>query len=105
MLASIERWLNDDVVIPLAPRAFIRKDAFFIRWEKWWIQGPSRRKSILLDENGWFGNLQWMRGLLPSCFKQNPVAGMVAGRRLFRVGSGRTGWAFVQWDWRWLFIR
>jgi len=31
------------------------------------------------------GNVQWARALLPSCFRSNPVAGIIAVRRLFRL--------------------
>jgi hypothetical protein len=31
------------------------------------------------------GNLQWARSLFLDCLRQNPVAGILAGRRLFRV--------------------
>ena len=79
-------WLNDDVVIPLTLRALfpqgvllypagevldkgIAKDA---------RDGP-RRQRILT------GNLQWAGYLLPDCFRRNPVAGLLAMRRLFRV--------------------
>jgi hypothetical protein len=38
-----------------------------------------RRKRLLM------GNMQWVSALLPSCLKRNPVAGVVAGRRIFRM--------------------
>lgn len=31
------------------------------------------------------GNLQWVKSLWPDCFRRNPVVGMVATRRLFRM--------------------
>jgi glycosyltransferase involved in cell wall biosynthesis len=81
-----QRWLNDDVVIPLIMRA-MNPDASII-YPVGEIQDMGvetdqfdlgRRKRMLL------GNLQWTRTLLPACMRMNPVAGMVAARRVFRM--------------------
>jgi len=79
-------WLNDDVVIPLKLRTLypegiiiypigIVRDAA-VRHDQLDI---GRRKRMVL------GNLQWVTGLLPDCLSTNPVAGIVAMRRLFRI--------------------
>jgi hypothetical protein len=79
-------WLNDDVVIPLTLRALYPKGVILYPVGEVWDAGIEphrldlgRRKRLLL------GNLQWVRALLPSCLRSNPVAGVVAVRRLFRV--------------------
>jgi hypothetical protein len=79
-------WLNDDVAIPLTLRALYPKNLILypvgmvfdegVRQDK---RALKRRARILL------GNLQWARSLLPVCFRQNPIAGTLALRRLFRV--------------------
>ncbi len=79
-------WLNDDVVIPLILRSLYPDGVIVypvgevqdagIQQEK---MDLARRKRMVL------GNLQWVRRLLPDCFRLNPVAGVIAGRRLFRV--------------------
>jgi glycosyltransferase involved in cell wall biosynthesis len=79
-------WLNDDVVIPLVLRML--HPAGVIRYPVGRMQDTAarteeldwaRRKRILV------GNLQWTRALLPGCLRQNPVAGILAARRLFRI--------------------
>ncbi|OGR89037.1 MAG: hypothetical protein A2992_04385 [Elusimicrobia bacterium RIFCSPLOWO2_01_FULL_59_12] len=79
-------WLNDDVVIPLTLRALYPKGVILYPVGEVRDAGVEqhqldlgRRKRLLI------GNLQWVRALLPSCLRRNPVAGVVAGRRLFRV--------------------
>jgi glycosyltransferase involved in cell wall biosynthesis len=79
-------WLNDDVVIPLGMRALFPDGVIVypaaevhdagVRND---ISDFARRKRMLA------GNLQWLRALWPSCFRMNPVAGMVAMRRFFRL--------------------
>jgi len=80
------QWLNDDVVIPLMMR--VHHPEGVILYPVGEVQDAGlvpnrmdlgRRKRLLL------GNLQWVRGLLLSSIKRNPVAGVMAGRRLFRV--------------------
>jgi hypothetical protein len=80
------RWLNDDVAIPLILRALYPDDLIVypvseiqdtgVRYD---VRGTARRARILT------GNLQWVVALLPFCFRRNPVAGVVALRRLFRI--------------------
>ena len=79
-------WVNDDVVIPLTLRALYPKGVILYPVGEVRDAGMEprrldfgRRKRLLL------GNLQWVRTLLPSYWRRNPVAGVVAGRRLFRV--------------------
>ena len=79
-------WVNDDVVIPLTLRALNPEGVILYPVGEVWDAGIKphqldlgRRKRLLI------GNLQWVGALLPSCIHRNPVAGMVAGRRLFRV--------------------
>jgi glycosyltransferase involved in cell wall biosynthesis len=80
------RWLNDDIVIPLALRASYPKGV--ILYPVGQIQDAGgkfdrldvgRRKRMLL------GNLQWTKALLPACFRMNRVAAWVALRRVFRI--------------------
>ena len=79
-------WLNDDVVIPLILRS-LNPDGVILYpvgevQDAGIQQGQMdlrRRKRMVL------GNVQWVRRLLPDCFRLNPVAGVVAGRRLFRL--------------------
>jgi cellulose synthase/poly-beta-1,6-N-acetylglucosamine synthase-like glycosyltransferase len=79
-------WLNDDVVIPLILRSLNPNG--IILYPVGEVQDTGieinkmdmgRRKRMLL------GNLQWAQKLWPDCVRRNPIAGMVAGRRLFRV--------------------
>jgi glycosyltransferase involved in cell wall biosynthesis len=79
-------WLNDDVVIPLTLRALYPKGVILYPVGEVRDAGVEqhqldlgRRRRLLL------GNLQWVRALLPSCLRRNPIAGLVAGRRLFRL--------------------
>src|ERR1035437_1571724 len=79
-------WLNDDVVIPLTLRALSPEGIILypvgqVRDAGAELDRPDlgRRRRILQ------GNLQWVRSLLWDSCRRNPVAGMVAGRRLFRV--------------------
>ena len=79
-------WLNDDVVIPLTLRTLYPDGVILYPVGEVQDAGVEllqldlgRRRRLAL------GNLQWVRGLLPSCLRRNPVAGVVAGRRLFRV--------------------
>jgi len=79
-------WLNDDVVIPLTLRALYPKGVILYPVGEVRDVGVEqhhldlgRRKRLLL------GNLQWVRALLPTYMRRNPVAGLVAGRRIFRV--------------------
>jgi hypothetical protein len=79
-------WVNDDVVIPLTLRALYPEGVILYPVGHVWDAGIKphqldlgRRKRLVM------GNLQWVRTLLPSCLRRNPVAGLVAGRRLFRV--------------------
>jgi hypothetical protein len=79
-------WLNDDVVIPLLVRALYPEGVILYpvgEIKDSGVQSDSmdvtRRKRILQ------GNLQWIRMLWPQCCRLNPVAGVVAVRRLFRV--------------------
>jgi glycosyltransferase involved in cell wall biosynthesis len=79
-------WLNDDVVIPLILRSLNPNGVILYPVGEVLDAGIlqdkmdlGRRKRLVL------GNLQWVRRLLPDCFRLNPVAGVVAGRRLFRV--------------------
>lgn len=79
-------WTNDDVVIPLMLRTLYPESIILypagtvsdggFTPDKLDLQ---RRRRMLL------GNLQWIKALLPRCFRRNPVAGMVAVRRLFRL--------------------
>jgi glycosyltransferase involved in cell wall biosynthesis len=80
------RWLNDDVVIPLMMRSVFPEGR--ILYPAGYVQDAgvskktptyARRKRMLL------GNLQWARIILPYSFRRNPVAGLIAMRRLFRV--------------------
>jgi hypothetical protein len=79
-------WVNDDVVIPLTLRAL--NPHGLIRYPVGEVSDSGietrkldlgRRKRLL------FGNLQWVQALLPSCLRQNPIAAIIAGRRVFRV--------------------
>jgi cellulose synthase/poly-beta-1,6-N-acetylglucosamine synthase-like glycosyltransferase len=81
-----QTWLNDDVVIPLMLRT-LNPDRVIsypigevfdlgVQHDK---PGLQRRRRILI------GNLQWAGSLLPRCFRMNPIAGLIAMRRLFRV--------------------
>lgn len=79
-------WINDDVVIPLTLRVLYPKGVILYPVGEVLDAGVKqhrldlgRRKRLL------FGNLQWVRALLPSTLRSNPVAGLVAGRRLFRM--------------------
>jgi hypothetical protein len=81
-----QQWFNDDVVIPLILRALNPNSV--IAYPVGQVQDAGvehdrldigRRKRMVL------GNLQWVTALLPACFRMNPVAGIVAVRRLFRV--------------------
>jgi len=87
-LASLgdTQWVNDDVVIPLTLRALNPQGVILYPVGEVRDAGVEqihldigRRKRLLL------GNLQWVSALLPSCLRRNPVAGMVAGRRVFRM--------------------
>ena len=80
------QWLNDDVVIPLTLRSLCPEG--IILYPVGQVQDAGvkhdrpdlgRRKRMLL------GNLQWVRSLLWDCCRRNPVAGVIACRRLFRV--------------------
>jgi len=80
------QWLNDDIVIPLVLRA-LNPDSVIV-YPVGQVQDTGalhdqldfgRRKRMLM------GNLQWTSALLPRCFRMNPVAGIVAVRRLFRI--------------------
>ncbi|MFA5976388.1 MAG: glycosyltransferase [Elusimicrobiota bacterium] len=79
-------WLNDDVVIPMVLRALYPDSV--ILYPVGMVQDAGaqqnrmdwgRRKRLLQ------GNLQWLRTLWPSCFRMNPIVGVMAGRRFFRV--------------------
>jgi glycosyltransferase involved in cell wall biosynthesis len=79
-------WVNDDVVIPLTLRALDPEGVILYPVGEVRDAGVQqhqldlgRRRRLLL------GNLQWVRTLLPPCIRRNPVAAVVAGRRLFRV--------------------
>lgn len=79
-------WLNDDVVIPLMLRSLYPDGVILYPVGEVSDVGIQtdrvdyrRRKRIL------FGNLQWVGGLLPYCLNRNPIAGIVAARRVFRV--------------------
>jgi len=87
-LASLgnTQWVNDDVVIPLTLRALNPQGVILYPVGEVRDAGIEqdqldlgRRKRLLL------GNLQWVSALLPSCLRRNPVAGVVAGRRVFRM--------------------
>lgn len=79
-------WVNDDVVIPLMlrtlhPDGVILYPVGEIRDAGLQVNtlDVGRRKRLLM------GNLQWLKTLWPCCFRQNPIVGIVAIRRLFRV--------------------
>src|ERR1035437_10046361 len=79
-------WLNAHVVIPLTLRALSPEGIILYPVGEVPDAGArhdqldlGRRRRMVL------GNLQWARSLLVDCFRRNPVAGVVAGRRLFRV--------------------
>ncbi len=79
-------WLNDDVVIPLTLRtlypqgkiAYPVGEVSDAGVEQHHLDIGRRRRMML-------GNLQWVKTLLPSYVMRNPVAALVAGRRLFRI--------------------
>ena len=80
------QWLNDDIVIPLMLRAMNPNGLILYPIGEVQDAGArndqldfGRRKRMLQ------GNLQWTLTLLPGCLRMNPVAGIVAGRRVFRI--------------------
>ena len=79
-------WLNDDVVIPFVLRSLYREGVILYpvgQVQDAGIRQDSmdfgRRKRMLR------GNIQWIKALWPDGFRLNPVAGIVAGRRFFRI--------------------
>jgi hypothetical protein len=80
------QWLNDDVVIPLTLRTLFPDGLIRYPVGKVWDAGVHPKEVDLARRDRLLkGNLQWVRGLLPDYFRRNPVAGMVALRRLFRM--------------------
>lgn len=84
-------WLNDDVVLPMLLRsAFPDKRIVYapsllvsdlvkpVRRAKPAGELVRRRRMVL-------GNVQWVREVLPALLRENPVAGLIALRRLFRI--------------------
>lgn len=79
-------WLNDDVVIPLTLRALFPDGLILYPVGEVWDAGLKTQELDLARRDRLLkGNLQWVRLLLPDYFRRNPVAGLVALRRLFRV--------------------
>ena len=79
-------WLNDDVVLPLVLRSLLPDGRILYPVGEISDVGAThdrldigRRRRMLL------GNIQWVRFLLAGVFERNPVAGLLASRRLFRV--------------------
>lgn len=93
LLAAIDQlgthaWLNDDVVIPLTLRGLFPDQS--IRYlphlkvsevPRPELRGPeiSRRKRMAR------GNVEWIRELWIPLWRQNPVAALIASRRVFRL--------------------
>jgi cellulose synthase/poly-beta-1,6-N-acetylglucosamine synthase-like glycosyltransferase len=78
-----KNYLNDDVVIPLMMRALNIESRFVYLKDtknKSDIKNEIRRRKRILE-----GNLQWIVGRFPEAAKLNPVVGLVAFRRVFRL--------------------
>ena len=81
------RWLNDDVVVPLVMRGLFPERAIrYLPKVSVYDSSPdhpgrqfTRRRRLVL------GNVQWMRTLLPSTWRSSAAVGTVALRRVFRV--------------------
>ncbi len=93
-LRSLPRanWLNDDVVIPLALRSQDPEARILYTTDLGVYDTPSdkgaekvaqkefgRRRRMVL------GNIQWIRGMLPTVWRRNAIAGVIAMRRVFRL--------------------
>lgn len=79
-------WLNDDVVIPLMVRSIYPQGVVLYPMGQVQDAGVrqdqvdfGRRRRILR------GNLQWVRSLWPMTFRLNPIAAVLATRRVFRL--------------------
>jgi glycosyltransferase involved in cell wall biosynthesis len=80
------RWMNDDVVIPLMLRTLCPEGMIHYPVGKVSDGGFKPYEVDLGRRNRMLqGNLQWAGALLPHCFRINPVAGLVAVRRIFRM--------------------
>jgi glycosyltransferase involved in cell wall biosynthesis len=85
------KWYNDDVVIPLTMRMlFPRKRIQYAAGiADFFSSVDGAERSIAAEKNArarmMFGNLQWIELLLPVCWRKNPLVGVIALRRLFRV--------------------
>lgn len=79
-------WLNDDVVIPLTLRALFPDSVVLYPAGEIFDEGiRTEGREIQRRQRIATGNLQWASHLLPDCFRRNPVAGLLAIRRLFRI--------------------
>ena len=79
-------WLNDDVVIPLTMRAMCSEGRILYPvGEVRDIGGRHDQMDLGRRRRMLQGNLQWVRALLPDCLRRNPVAGVIAVRRVFRI--------------------
>ncbi len=81
-----ERWLNDDVAIPFTLRALFPDGRIVYpasHVDDAGVEAQNmdlgRRRRMAL------GNCQWIRSLWLRCAGLNPVAGILAGRRIFRL--------------------
>jgi hypothetical protein len=80
-----DSWLNDDVVIPLVMRSIHPDGVILYPVGTIRDAGVKEKPDLARRRRMLLGNAQWIRALLPDCLRQNPVAGMLAFRRLFRV--------------------
>jgi glycosyltransferase involved in cell wall biosynthesis len=79
-------WLNDDVAIPLMLRALYPECLIvYPAGQVHDAGGKHHQLDLGRRERMLRGNLQWIVTLFPACFGLNPVAGMVALRRIFRL--------------------
>ncbi|HVO33647.1 MAG TPA: glycosyltransferase [Elusimicrobiota bacterium] len=79
-------WLNDDIVLPLALRAlYPEKRIIYPVGYVHDIGADARRLDVGRRKRMAAGNIQWIRLLWPKYARLNPVAGVLALRRIFRL--------------------
>jgi glycosyltransferase involved in cell wall biosynthesis len=84
-------WLNDDVVVPLTMRMLFPSKSihYTTPLARYFSTLDNDKKSSRQEKNSrermMIGNLQWIREILPLCWRTNPLVAVIAMRRVFRV--------------------
>lgn len=80
-------WINDDVVLPLLLRSIFPSKSikYLSELTVFDLSISHSDDSLQRRQRMTVGNIQWIRGLLPMVIRREPVVGIVALRRVFRV--------------------